>query len=311
MKALVSIIIPTYNRAHLLGETLESVLAQTYENWECIVVDDGSIDATDELMEFYCEKDFRIQYHHRPINRPKGANACRNYGFELSKGEYVNWLDSDDILSKNKIQEQIQQLLKCDITTIATCRWQTFIKKIKEPDSQNDFRVYRSFNNILEFIDALALSGGFLPPHAYLVSRELICQAGNWMENLTINQDGEFFVRIFIKTKQVVFINNTSVYYRKNNDDNVSQLNNELKIAHAILSWQLIESYFKIRFGESTRLVSISKKYLYERIFKVNRKLIKEHQLFFEDEILRNKFSLIRKSKKLIKRILRKAIKRK
>ena len=79
---LVSIIIPTYNRAHFIGETLESVLAQTYHNWECIVIDDGSTDYTDELMEFYCEKDSRIQYYHRPSHKPKGANACRNYGFE-------------------------------------------------------------------------------------------------------------------------------------------------------------------------------------------------------------------------------------
>ena len=79
MKPLVSIIIPTYNRAHLIAETLDSIIAQTYTNWECIVVDDGSTDPTDELMETYCKKDSRFQYYHRPKNRPKGANACRNY----------------------------------------------------------------------------------------------------------------------------------------------------------------------------------------------------------------------------------------
>lgn len=83
---LVSIIIPTYNRAHLIGETLDSVLAQIYTNWECIVVDDGSTDSTAELLAFYVEKDSRFQYHHRPKDRLKGANACRNYGFELSRG---------------------------------------------------------------------------------------------------------------------------------------------------------------------------------------------------------------------------------
>ena len=95
---LVSIIIPTYNRAHLIGETLESVKEQTYKNWECIVIDDGSSDYTDELMGFYCKNDPRIQYHHRPDKKTKGANACRNYGFSLCKGKYVKWFDSDDIL---------------------------------------------------------------------------------------------------------------------------------------------------------------------------------------------------------------------
>ncbi|TDY11776.1 glycosyltransferase family 2 protein [Meridianimaribacter flavus] len=97
-KPLVSIIIPTFNRAHLIGETLDSVLAQTYNHWECIVVDDGSTDGTAALLDTYCAKDPRIQYYQRPEDRPKGANACRNYGKQLSKGQYLLFLDSDDLL---------------------------------------------------------------------------------------------------------------------------------------------------------------------------------------------------------------------
>jgi glycosyltransferase involved in cell wall biosynthesis len=98
---LVSIIIPTFNRAHLIGETLDSVLTQTYTNWECIVVDDGSTDETDNLVTDFCKRDHRFQYHHRPSDGPKGANACRNFGFEVSKGEYIQLLDSDDVLDVN------------------------------------------------------------------------------------------------------------------------------------------------------------------------------------------------------------------
>lgn len=297
---LVSIIIPTYNRAHLIDETLDSVLAQTYSNWECLIVDDGSTDHTQEVVEEYLNKDARFQYYHRPTDRKKGANACRNYGLEWSKGEFIQFLDSDDLISSNKIEVQIEQLLKNDATAIAICRWQFFYNSLEGSGSQNEFRVYKNFDNISEFIDALALSGGFLPSHAYLVSRKLIDQAGHWMENLVINQDGEFFARIFVKAKRVVFSNNAVVYYRKNNDDNVSSLNNELKITNAILSWQLIESYFKIHFGESTRLVRISKKYLYQRIAKENGKIIKENKLFFEDEIRSNQFSFKRMFKNIL-----------
>ena len=106
-RPLVSIIIPTYNRAHFIGETLDSVIAQTYQNWECIVVDDGSNDYTDELLEFYSKKETRIQYHHRPRYKPKGANACRNYGFFLSKGLYINWFDSDDVMDNDKIRFKV------------------------------------------------------------------------------------------------------------------------------------------------------------------------------------------------------------
>jgi len=95
---LVSIIIPTYNRAHLIGETLDSISNQTYQNWECIIVDDGSDDATQEVVSRYVVKDNRFKFYNRPFEMQKGACSCRNYGFELSKGYYINWFDSDDIM---------------------------------------------------------------------------------------------------------------------------------------------------------------------------------------------------------------------
>jgi glycosyltransferase involved in cell wall biosynthesis len=299
---LVSIIIPTYNRAHLIGETLDSVVAQTYENWECIVVDDGSTDSTEEVVAEYANRDSRFQYHRRPSDRGKGANSCRNYGFKKCKGEYVNWLDSDDIIDSNKIEMQITQLLKHDLATIAICRWGFFTSNLEDADMETEFKVYKNFDTIVDFIDALALSGGFLPSHAYLISRDLVFQAGNWMESLVINQDAEFFARIFVKAGKVVFINNSNVYYRKNIEDNVSNLATDLKMNHAILSWQLIENYFIIRFGESTRLVNISKKYLYQRIFKVNIKIINENRVFFKEEIITNKVTFKQMLKRKLKR---------
>lgn len=108
---LISIIIPTYNRAHLLEETLVSICSQTYQNWECIVVDDGSKDHTKALLETYVSKDKRFYYYLRPSNFPKGANSCRNYGFDKCNGEFVNWFDSDDLMLPDNLQ------LKVDILT--------------------------------------------------------------------------------------------------------------------------------------------------------------------------------------------------
>ena len=79
---LVSIIIPTFNRAHLIGETLDSILAQTYTHWECLITDDGSTDNSIEIIQEYVTKDTRFKLFTRPANRPKGANACRNIGLE-------------------------------------------------------------------------------------------------------------------------------------------------------------------------------------------------------------------------------------
>jgi glycosyltransferase involved in cell wall biosynthesis len=107
MIPLVSIIIPTYNRSDLIEETLDSILAQTYINWECIIVDDGSTDATGKVINEYIKRDNRFQYYSRPIDTIKGANACRNYGFELSKGVYIKWFDSDDVMLPNLLEKQI------------------------------------------------------------------------------------------------------------------------------------------------------------------------------------------------------------
>ena len=111
---LVSIIIPTFNRAHLIGETLDSVLAQTYQNWECIVVDDGSTDTTAEVLKTYMSKDSRFQYYQRPKDRLPGGNAARNYGFEMSKGEYIQWFDSDDLMVESKLEVDVKNLQSGD-----------------------------------------------------------------------------------------------------------------------------------------------------------------------------------------------------
>jgi len=107
MNPLVSIIIPTYNRAPIIGETLDSILVQTYGNWECIVVDDGSTDNTSEILQSYIDKDSRFHYYHRPKRKLKGPSSCRNYGFNKSRGEFVNFLDSDDFYFPNTLEKII------------------------------------------------------------------------------------------------------------------------------------------------------------------------------------------------------------
>lgn len=122
MKPLVSIIIPTYNRGHLIGETLDSILSQTYKNWECIVIDDGSTDNTEELLKEFIKKDNRFQYYKRPDKRTKGPNSCRNFGYELSKGEYIKWFDSDDLMYDNLLEKQLFSInnnFDCSVCKIA------------------------------------------------------------------------------------------------------------------------------------------------------------------------------------------------
>lgn len=111
---LISIIIPTFNRAHFIKETLESIKFQTYTYWECIIVDDDSTDNSTEIIKPFLS-DKRFNYYKRPNNLQKGANSCRNYGLEQSKGEFIHWLDSDDILHPECFKTCSDILIENDI----------------------------------------------------------------------------------------------------------------------------------------------------------------------------------------------------
>lgn len=119
---LVSIIIPTYNRAHLIGETLDSVLAQTYTHWECLITDDGSTDNSIEIIQEYVNKDTRFKLFTRPTNRLKGANACRNIGLENATGEYIVFFDSDDLMTPDHLEVKIKGIIEhnCDYVITRT-----------------------------------------------------------------------------------------------------------------------------------------------------------------------------------------------
>ncbi len=247
---LVSIIIPTYNRSYIIGETLDSVLAQTHTNWECIVVDDGSNDYTEELMEFYCEKDLRIIYYHRPETRKKGASICRNFGFQQSKGDLIQYLDSDDILSYNKLEEQVSILgLNLDFS-LATCLWGRFSNNMEDATIYENLESYKNFNSSKEFFIALTNSLGYFPPHAYLIRREIIVKSGLWNEYLSLNDDGEFMTRIISNSRSIRFAPDAIAYYRLPTGNNLGSYNSIGKVQDGINSWKLIEAFLKIRYKE-------------------------------------------------------------
>lgn len=108
---LISIIIPTYNRDELIKKALDSIQDQTYANWECIVVDDGSTDNSLKVLKSYNDKDSRIQYFQRH-RLPKGASTCRNIGLEHATGDYVLYLDSDDYLLDFCLEQRVNVIIE-------------------------------------------------------------------------------------------------------------------------------------------------------------------------------------------------------
>ena len=104
MDSLISVIIPAYNYANFIAQTLDSVLNQTYKHWECLIIDDGSTDKTREVCEEYINKDSRLYYYYQPN---KGRSVARNYGLSMAKGDYIQFLDADDFMSETKFEKQI------------------------------------------------------------------------------------------------------------------------------------------------------------------------------------------------------------
>ncbi len=100
----------TFNRAHLIEETLKSIQKQTYSNWECLIIDDGSTDNTQTVLESYINKDPRLKYFLRTEKYKKGLPGCRNYGLDLSEGEYVIFFDDDDIVHPQNLAMCLETL---------------------------------------------------------------------------------------------------------------------------------------------------------------------------------------------------------
>ncbi len=93
-------------------------MAQTYQNWECIVVDDGSTDRTKTVVQGYVKKDTRFILVDRPETHQPGGNGARNYGFEISKGDYIQWFDSDDLMQPDFLSEKINSLKRIRIIKV-------------------------------------------------------------------------------------------------------------------------------------------------------------------------------------------------
>lgn len=105
MSNLISIITPTYNCGEFISETIESVIKQTYKNWEMIIVDDCSKDSTKEIVEDYIKQDNRIKYF--LLKKNSGAAVARTKAMELANGKYMAFLDSDDLWTEDKLEKQL------------------------------------------------------------------------------------------------------------------------------------------------------------------------------------------------------------
>ena len=121
--AEVSIIVPCYNQAAYLAETLDSVRAQTYQQWECIIVNDGSVDNTEEIAREYTVKDSRFKYFRK---ENEGPSQARNYGISNSDGAFVLPLDADDLIAPTYVEKAMDCFMRFPDTKLVYCKADTF-----------------------------------------------------------------------------------------------------------------------------------------------------------------------------------------
>lgn len=224
-KKLISILIPCYNSEALVAETLECCLKQTYENIEVILVDDGSKDKSYEVAKQYESE--QIKVYQQPNS---GACVARNLAFKKSSGDYIMYLDADDLICDNYVEALVCGLEGKSQNAIATGQWDRFRREITEAEFPQ-LKVYKNYANGLELLLDMWETGEMLACTSYLVPRSLVENVGGWDENVLKNQDGEFFARVLINAGEIIHVAEAKFYYRTGDYLTVSKASSEKKVA--------------------------------------------------------------------------------
>jgi glycosyltransferase involved in cell wall biosynthesis len=252
---LVSVIIPAYNCESFISSAIDSVLAQTYKNYELIVVDDGSIDETRDKILKYNDK---IKYIYQ-VNG--GVAKARNTGIKYSRGSYIAFLDADDIWEKYKLEIQMSFFMKKKEVDLIFCNFRNIKNKslvtgISYEDTFNIFKEYnvklenifeyKSFmkcgNNTITFfwgeIYKYLFLGNFILPSSVLFKKYSLNNVGLLNENFRVAEETEFFLR-YSMNNVIGFIDHPLLYYELPEQGNLSGKKNTEKLIKNALKCQI------------------------------------------------------------------------
>jgi glycosyltransferase involved in cell wall biosynthesis len=220
---MISIIIPSFNKAAFISETIESVQSQSYSNWELIIVDDGSTDNSISIIEEFCSNDRRIKLYRRET-LPKGGSACRNIGLKNAKGKYVVFLDADDVLLNFCLETRLYEIEKYSDNNFWVFPIGTFYKVIGDSTS---VWIPKGDNFLLGFLKH------DLPWHTMSVvwNKEFIDGLNGFDTDYPRLQDVELHTRALLKKNVSLktFPNNiVDAYYRIDTNRTVQNLEQQL-----------------------------------------------------------------------------------
>jgi glycosyltransferase involved in cell wall biosynthesis len=208
MTALVSILIPAYNAERWIAGTIESAIGQTWPQKEIVVVDDGSTDGTLAVVGQFESKGVRVV-----TQSNRGAAAARNKALSLSRGDYIQWLDADDLLSPSKVAHQMQRAMQTgDRRILLSSAWGSF----RFRPAKAKFIPTPLWCDLAptEWLTRKLEGNCHMQTATWLVSRSLSEAAGPWDTRLLGDDDGEYFSRVISASNGISFIPQGRVYYR-------------------------------------------------------------------------------------------------
>ena len=232
MKPLVSVLIPCYNAEKWLSQTIESVLAQTWDNIEIILVDDGSTDNSLAIAKSFELNNLKVISQ---IN--SGASTARNRAFKESQGDFIQYLDADDLLAPDKIERQMRLLSNENLEYVVCGQWARFYTSLEQARFIPE-PVWKDMSTV-DWLVCSWEGGGMMHPAAWLVPRTVAQIAGLWNEDLSLNDDGEYFCRVVLASKGVKFCSDAKAYYRSGNSSSLSAAKSPSAIKSAFLSFEL------------------------------------------------------------------------
>ena len=211
---LVSFIIPHFNSSSFVEQTVLSLFQQTYRDIEVIVVDDGSTDLELEALFRLKETWPEIRIFHRPKNLVKGANSCRNYGLEKSRGEFVNFVDADDVLIKEKIEQQMMLFLNNSSLGMVVCKTRYFLDSVF---NQLELLQKLEFTDNTDFIGSYLSRIGVWCTNSALIKKRSIGQI-RFKEGQIDGHEWLFFLRLMLNNVKVSAVNEVFVLKRKHSN---------------------------------------------------------------------------------------------
>ncbi|RKS45140.1 glycosyltransferase involved in cell wall biosynthesis [Gillisia mitskevichiae] len=235
----VTIIMATYNRAHLLVEALESIVVQSFKNWECLIIDDGSLDNTSDVVTHFMDKDERFKYLPRSKDYIKGLPGCRNQGLDLAKGDYIIFFDDDDIVHPDNLKICTKLLFDKELYF---CRYdkEPFFGEWKSDTLKSDSGFTSKFVDLND-IENMVI--GKLPFASCTVLWKRNCfEDQRFNEGLLYAEEWECYSRILSTGIKGISIDKVLYYNRKHPCSNTGEFynNNSVRRASNLLAINLV-----------------------------------------------------------------------